>query len=200
MTSSSGTEAHLALTLALLALAGCAQQPIEETQALVVAESEACQMAAMGMEQVNRYQAYLFAFTGADPDSAQPPCVECIVNGRCPLVERACGCTEPHPPLTGAINRQIAGLAFRDIEPDRPYCVALLAMDDPTSMLGPGEPREACECLGASGAPVTSCGLSPFPGFVEENASAVFVSMDCTTLQCAAVSGTLGRIEMASGL
>jgi hypothetical protein len=178
-----------------LVLGGCAEQSIEETQALVIAETEACQMAATDMVRINRYQAYLFAFTGADDTSTQPPCVNCIVTGRCPLLERTCGCTEPHLPLTGPINRHLSGLGFTDVEPDRPYCLALMGMDDPAAPVGPGERPTTCDCLPATDAPTTACGLSPFPGFVEENSNVIFVSMECTRLQCGGLANILADLE-----
>ncbi len=178
MTSSSATEIRFALALALVA-GGCAAQPVEETQALVLAESLACRMATTRGDQINHYHAVLYEMMGPNPDENSPPCANCIGTPRCRAVDEACGCTEPHPPSTAPMNRHLSGLGFFDVTPQRPYCIAMIGVDDPASTTAPGDPSHACDCVDPRTTSITSCGVTPFPGVAEDNAGAVFVFMEC---------------------
>ncbi len=181
MTSYSGIR-HGGTLIAFVALisSACTAQSIEETQSLVIAEGASCARAADTGVTVNHYHAVLFNFTGFDEDGNDPPCASCIATGRCPVVAQECACMRPHPPTTGFINRNLSGLRFTDVVPGRAYCIALFAVNDTASTTGPDDPSHACDCVAQSPtATIEACGLSPFPGRIEENAGAIFVPLDC---------------------
>jgi len=170
------------MLIALIALisGACTAQSVEETQSLVIAEGASCVRAADTGATVNHYHAVLFLFTGFDENGDDSPCASCIATGRCPVVAQECACMRSHPPRTGLINRHLSGLRFTDVVPDRAYCIALFAVDDTTSTTGPGDPSHSCDCVAeAPTATIEACGLSPFPGRIEENAGAIFVTLEC---------------------
>jgi len=159
---------------------GCAAEQVEETQVVVLAEGEACAVAREAGVLLNAYRVMVFDFGGADPSADEPPCVDCLRNGRCPLRQQQCVCARPLPPSTVTINRQLEGLRLASIPPDRPYCVGMFGFGIP-GLPPPAEGvSEECDCdFGGLEPAVGSCGVSAFPTEVRENSAAIFVSVDC---------------------
>lgn len=181
--------ATVACALALASLAaGCKAERVVETQTLVFAESRACMesrdVLGFGM---NAYVVRLYEFTPAEtPSSMVAPCLDCFATGRCRPARTQCRCGARVPVGTLALNQELANLRFADLDPNKRYCVGLLAFDAPGLMPPPGTPPGPWDCACASpdaGAvapgPLRLCGLSPFPGSLDENAAAIIVSADC---------------------
>jgi hypothetical protein len=165
--------------LGALVGAGCADVEIFETQAVVLAETDACQTAAMNGVRVNAYRLLLLELPVRQ--EGRLPCAPCV-EGECNLVAVRCGCGSPVPTLTGPINQQLQGLRFPDLDPEASYCLGIVgfALEDlpPTS----GTTAEPCAC-DFGDHPVTGrsrlCGITPLAARVGENASFVPVSAEC---------------------
>jgi len=190
MTSSSDCERSsgrapgwvVAVVLAVAAT-GCVDEQVVETQALVFAESRRCEMAAAAGDTVNAYRVVLYEFGGSDPDSTMPPCVSCLTEGRCRPVSVVCGCGPDTPPQTVPLNGQVGGLRFAGLDPGRRYCIAAAAFDVPGPSVPPSRRAQVCSCEheGVDLADVVRlCGVTPFPGVVDENAPAIVLPVECS--------------------
>lgn len=188
MTSSSSRGECESLRVALIALllAGCAEE-VFETQVLVLAETEACTMAAEGGVTVNAYRAVLFEMTEPpSPDDTRAPCFACLDDETCVPHEMACRCSAPIPPLTVPLNRMLDGVRFSALDPDVRYCIALAAHDI-VGLDTPAEGSTECACdFGGVDVTGTSrlCGVTPFPARVGENEPFVPIAAECPMMGC----------------
>ena len=168
---------------------GCVGVEVFETQVLVLAETEACDMAASSGERVNAYRVVLFRLTQPpNPDDPRPPCAACLEDGTCPIVGLECRCGGRVPPITTAFNRELEGLRFSMLDPDGAYCVGIVAYE--AAELPPRlMPATECAC-DFRGADLTgasrACGVTPYPFVVEENAPFIPITVDCRPGRCAA--------------
>jgi len=179
-------EALVALALALASVvAGCKAERVVETQVLVFAESRTCLGLGMLPPTMNSYQARLYEFEGVDSSApTMAPCGECLAAGRCRPVATQCQCGRSVPVGTIGLNQELANLRFSDLDPGKRYCVALFGFDQPGLM--PPEPTTRgpwpCACAGPDSGVAASlrlCGISPFPGSLDENAAAIIVTSEC---------------------
>lgn len=173
-----------ALALAGVA-AGCKAERVVETQVLVFAESRTClEMPGPTRPVMNSYQARLYEFEGVDASApTMSPCLDCLVSGRCRPVSTQCQCGRSVPVGTLALNQELAGLRFTDLDPGKRYCIALFGFDQP-GLVPPGPTMGPwpCECSGPDAGAAASlrlCGISPFPGSLDENAAAIIVTSEC---------------------
>jgi hypothetical protein len=177
MTSSSVYGRRVAALLLVLA-AGCANDRVVETQVIVLAETELCDLATTAVVRdmdmrfaVNAYRVALFEFT---PEGPVDPlsCRTCIAEGRCPRIEESCLCDQPRPPRALDLNNALAGLRFESLDPDIRYCFLLQGF-------GMFPPPDPCTCDALDVENTRLCGASFLPGGVEENSTATLIPVEC---------------------
>ena len=187
MTWSSGSadaRRPVALALGALLLAACsADVEVVETQMLVVAGSGTCNAAARAGQRTNRYLMSLMQYPpdveGAEADDA---CLQCLARGTCIPLQTRCLCGPRRPVGTRGLNLALGDVRFEDLDPTGRYCVVLLAWDDAAVDIPREEGERACDCPRLGGTPSLQprlCGLSPWAGAVDENASALVVLGEC---------------------
>ena len=183
--SVSGSARRRALVVVVpLLLAACsADVEVIETQMLVVAGSGTCSAAARDGQRANRYLMSLMQYPpgveGADADDA---CIQCLVEGSCIPQQTRCICGPRRPVGTRGLNLALGDVRFEDLDPTGRYCVVLLAWDDAAVDVPREEGERACDCPRPGGTPSLQprlCGLSPWAGAVDENASALVVLGEC---------------------
>lgn len=171
-----------------LLLAGCAEE-VFDTQVVVFAESEACNLAIARGVQVNAYRVALLTLPDGFEDETRPPCVACAEDMTCTFRELSCRCGPRIEPRTLPINDQLEDLRFSALDPAEGYCLAIVAYDLPE--LARPEPEE-CPC-GFMGVDAVGrsrlCGITPFAARVSENSSFVPIVADCPMGGCTAFEG-----------
>lgn len=178
----------IALLVAGAVASGCRGEEVFETQALVLAETEACAMATATGVRVNAYRVVLFELT-EPPNAEDPrlPCAACLEDGTCPIAQLACRCGGRIPPNTLPLNRELEGIRFPMLDPDGGYCVGMVGYE--VDGLAPrASPAADCDC-GFGGAELSGasriCGVTPFPFVVEENSAFIPITVDCRPGRCA---------------
>jgi len=116
-----------ALAVALVACAGCRETDVFQTP-LVLSPPERCIDPAMAgpPDGFDQFIVDVLEFTGQVEPAGRTSCAPCA-RGEvdCPLVSRACVCAGPR--VAGdEIREALSGVALRDLDPGRSYCVRVV--------------------------------------------------------------------------